>query len=503
MKSILITLDSLNRRYLPIYGNTWVQTPNLDRLAARSCVFDRHWTASAPCMPARHDILTGRMEFLERNWSGLQPYDRTLPELLRAAGGFSHMLTDHDHYFHVGGENYHSVFDSWEFLRGQEYDIYQSALGRFEPIEHYGTYHRQYQANRAAFRSERDYPTPATFDKAADWVRRHAEADNWFLYLDCFDPHEPFDVPDDFDITYDDDYDGPFFNWPEYKAVDVPPEAVEHIRKQYAKTLSMADRWLGKLLDVLDELGLWDEVAVILSTDHGYLLGEHGYFAKNYTPAYNELYHIPLLIHLPGMKETTRCAAITQTVDLFPTLLDLMGLDAADIPYRLHGRSLLPLIREDVEQVRDYALFGIFGKQVNLYDGRYTYFRAAAREDNMPLNLYVGTPTTIFHYWSPDHIADLSKLETGPFLSWTDYPVYKLGADNIRLSDPSHRFDRRYPEISQNLLFDIQADYAQQHPLTDEALERRMCDLLVRALEEHDAPADQYERLGLIRPQKE
>ena len=63
MKTIVVLMDSLNRHFLPAYGNDWVETPNIDRLAARSCVFDRHFVGSAPCMPARHDIFTGRLDF--------------------------------------------------------------------------------------------------------------------------------------------------------------------------------------------------------------------------------------------------------------------------------------------------------------------------------------------------------------------------------------------------------------------------------------------------------
>lgn len=66
MKVIVILSDSLNRHYLPCYGNEWVRTPNIDRLAERSITFDNHWIGSAPCMPARRDMLTGRLNFLER-----------------------------------------------------------------------------------------------------------------------------------------------------------------------------------------------------------------------------------------------------------------------------------------------------------------------------------------------------------------------------------------------------------------------------------------------------
>ena len=85
MRTIFILMDSLNRHYLNAYGTGWIETPNLDRLARRGVVFDNHWIGSAPCMPARRDMLTGRLGFLERQWGGLEPYDTTLPRLLRMA----------------------------------------------------------------------------------------------------------------------------------------------------------------------------------------------------------------------------------------------------------------------------------------------------------------------------------------------------------------------------------------------------------------------------------
>ena len=98
MKTIVILADSINRRYLPAYGNDFVKTPNLDRLQKQSCVFDNHWTGSTPCMPARRDMFTGRINFLERCWGPIEPYDTTLPQLLREQGVRSHIYTDHYHY---------------------------------------------------------------------------------------------------------------------------------------------------------------------------------------------------------------------------------------------------------------------------------------------------------------------------------------------------------------------------------------------------------------------
>ena len=105
MKALFIVLDTIRRDYLRAYGNAWVHTPNIDRLAARGIVFDNHWVGSLPCMPARREFMTGRYNFIYRGWGPIEPYDDVLPSELRRGGTFTHLLTDHDHYFELGGEN--------------------------------------------------------------------------------------------------------------------------------------------------------------------------------------------------------------------------------------------------------------------------------------------------------------------------------------------------------------------------------------------------------------
>lgn len=498
MKAIVILMDSVNRRYLECYGNDWVETPNLTRLANRSTVFDRHFIGSAPCMPARHDLLTGRLEFLEHNWCGVQPYDYTLPQALRRCGVYSHMETDHYHYFHTGGENYSSLFDSWSFVRGQEHDVLVPTLGKLPEREHYGCYHPQYELNRMMFAGEAEYPTPKTMRQAAEFIDRYHDQDNWFLFVDAFDPHEPFDVPDEFAPDYDDDYDDRLFYWPRYgDTSDVPAHALEHVRKQYAKTLTMGDRWLGKILDQLDEHGMWKDTLVIFTTDHGYLLGERELLGKNYMPAYNEVYHIPLMIHLPGQNVQRRSNVLSQNIDLFPTILEFFGGSPADCPDRLHGRSLLNAASGDETPVRETAIYGMFGRQVNITDGKYTYFRSAVRPDNSPISIYTAMPTTINHFWDREHLHDIGQIETGRFLKWTNYPVYRMPGNIANLADASHRFDIRYEIIEQDMLFDIEKDYGQTVNLCGTEQEARMCELLRAALEAHDSPDEQYVRLGL------
>ncbi|MHC4871846.1 MAG: sulfatase-like hydrolase/transferase [Planctomycetota bacterium] len=128
MRTIFVIMDSLNRHYLNCYGADWVKTPNLDRLADKGVVFDNHWSGSLPCMPARREMLTGRLNFLETPWGPIEPWDDCLPKLLREQKQtYSHMITDHYHYFHAGGEAYHTLFTSWEFERGQEGDVWRGS----------------------------------------------------------------------------------------------------------------------------------------------------------------------------------------------------------------------------------------------------------------------------------------------------------------------------------------------------------------------------------------
>lgn len=505
MKTIMILADTVNRRHLSTYGNDWVKTPNLERLQQKSVVFDNHWTGSAPCMPARRDIMTGRLNFLERSWGAIEPFDYTLPYALRDHNIFTHMLTDHYHYLELGGENYCQIFDTWECFRGQERDPVVSKINKEKAPKHLGVYCDQYELNKSGlFTEEKSYTTPKTFQAAAEWLETNNDADNFFLWVEGFDPHEPFDVPEEYLKLYEDDYEGPLYYWPHYCPVDdVPEDAMKHIRKRYAATLTMMDKWLGKILDTLDKYKMWDDTMVIFTTDHGFMLGEHGYMGKNYMPAYNEIFHIPFMIHYPGVAQNTRVDALTQNIDIFPTVLEYFGIDLSACKNKIHGKSLLPLMKGEAEQVRECALYGYFGKSVNMTDGKYTYFRCAERKDNLPLYLYGAIPTSLWQYYGLEEITDLDKLEMGRYLKWTKYPVYKIPASILKVNNGSQDFTRRSPYNSENLLFDIQNDYEQNHPIRDELLENELIRKLKKAMIEHDTPEEQFIRLGIDTVEKD
>lgn len=504
MRSILFLSDSVNRRFLKLYQESGLFLPNMERLVRCSAVFDNHWAASAPCMPARRDIMTGRINFLERNWGPIEPYDHTLPQVLRSRHITSNIITDHYHYFEIGGENYCQMFDSWQLVRGQEWDpcVTRPESGQIPP--HYGKMHPQYWCNRNQFKDYADsYPSAIVMKKAAQWLEENHSRDDFFLWVEPFDPHEPFEVPEEYLKAVGDTYDGPMYMWPEYKTVDaaqIPREALVHVRRRYAALLMMTDYYLGGIFDVMDRYHMWDDTAFFYTTDHGYMLGEHGFMAKNYMPAYNEVFHIPLIAYLPGMNlNGRRVSALTSNIDIMPTLMEYYGISDSACRNKLHGKSLLPLLREETGEIHDGILYGYFGKQVNVTDGHYTYFRAP-NEENRPLNLYTGMPTDIRAYFDADKISDFGKVTAGPYLSWTDFPVFRIPVDVVTEKDDKVlRYDRLNDLDGFEMLFNLENDYQQKENLIEKEPDtvRRMEELLTRCLECFDAPDEQYIRLRL------
>ena len=494
MKTIFIMMDSLNRNYLSPYGCDWVRTPNIDRLAQRGVVFDNYYSGSLPCIPARREMMTGRYNFLETPWGPIEPWDVCLPNVLRdSCGVYSHMITDHWHYFRSGGEAYHTLFSSWEFQRGQVGDPWRPVVQAVPAPE--GTREKKclisenYWKNRQFMDSENDldYTTPQCFQQAIEFLEVNKESDDWHLHVEVFDPHEPFDCPQAYRDLYNDTWDEYNYSWPEYCSLDPEldtPEAVAHILKSYAGTLSMADHWLGRFLDKLEELNLTEEVTIILTTDHGYLLGEHGYWAKNYTMDYAELTHIPLIVCPAGPGEGgRRIDALTSTIDLMPTILDLHG---AEVPDSVIGRSLKPLLEGLTDSHHDAVLYGYFGKDINMTDGRYTYCRQPLPES--VVHHHTAMPRSVDDFIVPEKMAG---AEMGVFLKSS------RGIPHYRMTVPS----RRHADCPDyNLIYDLAEDPGQTDPLRDEALEERLAAMMHRKLVEAGAPECQYDRMGLPRP---
>ena len=486
MKAVMLMFDSLNRHMLSPYGCDWTHTPNFRRLAERTATFNRCYGGSMPCMPARRELHTGRCNFLHTGWGPIEAYDDSMPQMLSEAGVYTHLVSDHYHYWEDGGSTYHGRYDSWEFVRGQEGDPF---VGQVEdpviPPNINGKGRREDWVNRMHMQAERDQPLPQTINRGIDFLRRNHEQDNWFLQLECFDPHEPFFQHRRYrDIFPDVDFSGELHDWPQYGPVDETDEEIRQARYRYAASVAMCDAYLGDVLDVMDELDLWEDTMLIVNTDHGHFLAERGYWAKNYMPWYDELIHIPMFVWDPRCPEAAgeRRESLVQTIDLPVTLLDYFGVEPTE---RMQGRSIAPVIRED-QAVRPWGLFGNFGSQVSVTDGRYVYMRGPAEEDNAPLFRYTSLPIAMRNLGSVQQLARAELAEL-PFSRGAK--VYRLPVNA-----------GRGKENGGTLLFDLDRDPGQERPLDDADAEQRMIDVLVTAMRESDAPEEQYERLGLPAP---
>lgn len=405
MNVILIVLDTLRADHLGCYGNPWIQTPTLDALARESVLFTRAFPESLPTIPMRRALHTGRRTFPFRDWTppkgdpvisyGWQPIredQTTLAEILSRNGYHTGFITDTFHYFKPS-MNFHRGFDQWRWIRGQEADPYGSvALIRREQVEALMTppmlrfgpapMIRQYLANQAQRRGEEDYQAPRVFREAMQCLEENQDQEKLFLLIDCFDPHEPWDPPRHYVDLYDPGYRGREVIMPPYGSADRLSEAeLRHMRALYAAEVTMVDRWLGLFLERARSLGFLDSSLLIVTSDHGHQLGEHGLLGKVAFGLYRELMDVPLLIRHPdGVGAGRRVDAFAQHHDIPATILPLLGIEP---PQPLDGMNLWRFV-EGNGQGRQYVT-AAFNNYVWCRDDRYVYI---ARNDGREAKLY-------------------------------------------------------------------------------------------------------------------
>ena len=370
MNVIVIINDSLRWDYLGCYGNDWIKTPNLDRLASESAVFDYFYSEGLPTVPTRTTFFTGRFTFPFRGWQRLEPTDILLAEILWNKGYNSAMITDVYH-LHKPSMAFERGFDYTKHIRGHEgdphildesievdVDKYYKGDGKDKAVK---AQLIQYLRNVHHWKGEEDTFVAQVLQEGIKWLEEQGKRDNLFLWLDCFDPHEPWDPPTPYNRMYTD---------PNYKGKDIiqpipgkvegylTPEELHHITRLYAGKVTLCDHWVGKFLDKIREMGMYDNTLIIYTTDHGEPFGDHGIMRKAEPGLYEELVHIPLIIRHPeGLGAGRRFDALVETTEIFPTILEFLNIRQ---PPRIHGKSLLPMMVGEVESIRDYAYMGYF-----------------------------------------------------------------------------------------------------------------------------------------------
>ncbi|MBW1962825.1 MAG: sulfatase [Deltaproteobacteria bacterium] len=386
MNIIMIMSDSFRQDHLGCYGNSWIETPNLDKLASESVLFKNAYCEGLPTLPVRTALFTGNYTLTNRFWQQLTPQDVSMAEILDEYNYLCAMVTDTYHMFKPN-MNFHRGFHVWRFIRGQECDAYRSGphgknLNDYIKPEMLGTrYIRnldQYLRNIRDREKEEDYFVAKVMREAVQWIENDRETGRpFFLYVDCFDPHEPWDPPEPFASKYTDPgYKGPKIIQPKFGPSDwMTEEELKNTRALYAGEVSFVDKWIGFLLDGIKNRGLMDESLIIFLSDHGHPHGDHGKILKATDQLYSELLRIPLMIRFPEAKNAgKRINCIVSVVDILPTVFDILG-------YRreielMQGKSMLPLITGKTEKIHDYVTMGFFDSEDRcIRDERWSYIR--------------------------------------------------------------------------------------------------------------------------------
>lgn len=305
MKALIIAAHDLQLGYLGCFGNDWVATPHIDRLATEGIVFDRHY---ADCLGSQpRGSWSGLYQFHPLDGSGLvAPVGNPLAAILKL------------------------------------HHIAHAFLADAKP------------------RSRKTDPLKRCVQKALAELEKLANEHSWLLWIDLPTLCPPWQVPKElldlyFPADAEDELDEPLSPWldPSPGPIDLMDDiAWDRLQFSYAAVISHLDRQIGMLLDGLRQCFPAGDVLICFMAESGLPLGEHGFIGASRPWLHEELVHLPMLIRLPGEAEAgRRVAALTQPVDLLPTLLDAFHLPLPAI----HGRSLLSLIHGETDEVHPYA----------------------------------------------------------------------------------------------------------------------------------------------------
>ncbi|HUT01333.1 MAG TPA: sulfatase [Phycisphaerae bacterium] len=356
-----------------------VRTPNLDAFSERAVSCTRMYNASFPTIPHRTDLTTGRYGWPWYPWqSRLKSSPNHLPQVLAKCGYSTQLICDCPHLYRA---DFDDGFHAAVATRGQEGDLnflhLNDPIANVMPREKTRDGHHFQGVNlpdlsrwqNADWRYETDCFPPRTATLAMHWLEANYRHEPLFLWVDWFDPHEPWDPPEYLVRRYDPDYDGCPMIHPNYgKAGDLTPAELRNLRAHYCAEAELVDRWVGRVLQKIDDLRLWDNSIVVFTTDHGFSIGERDRTGKSninsrddrYWPVYPEVAHIPFLVAAPGVEGGREIDAIVQPPDILPTLADLAGVQI-ETPEPIHGRSFAPLVRGESDAwERDFAVTASF-----------------------------------------------------------------------------------------------------------------------------------------------
>lgn len=425
---LLLMTDQHRADCLGCYGNSLIKTPNYDRIAKEGVVFERAYTSTPSCTPARAGLLTGLSPWNHGmlGMGRMAPrYDFELPRAMKDAGYYTYSIGKLHHH---PQRNYHgfdgAVLD--ESGRAQDDGFvsdYRQWFKKKAPDlnpEATGIGWNAYRADYYALPEEL-HPTYWTGQTAVDYIRNYDRTEPMFLNVSFARPHSPYDAPKRFqDLYRDDEMPAPVVGkWAEKYAPksgevedlwhgDLGVDVAKRSRRGYYGSVTFIDEQIGHILKALEDRGMLDNTLILCIADHGDMLGDHHLWRKTY--AYEGSSRIPMIVRWPksmGMdtRRGTKAAQPVELRDVLPTLLDFAGARA---PRKLDGDSLLKLVRDPSSPWRpfiDMEHTGSYSDQNrwnSLTDGRMKYvFHAAVgteqlfdlQEDPSELNDLASDPT--------------------------------------------------------------------------------------------------------------
>jgi len=401
MNVLLIVTDSTRRDFVSVYdGDERADTPNLDSLAQEGLRFDRAVPEAMPTVAVRRALLTGTRSFPFRDWkvapklpqfpgwSPIPAYKRLFTEYMELAGVETAYVTDNP--FLVGprfARFRHTldistpIYDQGEY-RGWNKGIDKSRIASKQQIENYllpalrGTEaEKRLQENVGFNRGRRgdELSGARVLEAGMEALRELKHKQPFFLGVDAFDPHEAWNVPTTFKLRFE-DHEGvepilPFKTpYSKVEDLDVTQEQVDRVRELYAAELTYIDTWIGRLLNLLDDLKLADRTVVYYLSDHGILLGEHGLMGKANSMLGKEIHDVPYMIRHPlGKRSGETSDYFASTHDVAPTMLSFQGIT---VPGRMEGEDLTVMF--DGADPPDRAYWTTcYADHVAAGDGRY------------------------------------------------------------------------------------------------------------------------------------
>ncbi|NOZ21614.1 MAG: sulfatase-like hydrolase/transferase [Planctomycetes bacterium] len=418
MNCIWITIDSFRQDHIHCYRpegsvddtgeSIHVQTPSIDQLATESVLCTRMRSEALPTVPCRRNLFTGRylypwpdeaphkgMYIHTPGWRPLPEEDETVAEYLGERGYVTGIVADVYHLMKPA-QNFHRGFQSFNWVRGQEYDQWNSQplpQGYIEQFlkpdsqieERRLKVLTQYLKNQMYRETDEDFQAARTFRCAIEWLERNHAHENFYLYIDSFDPHEPFEAPQKFIDLYDPEWKGPKLIYGNiYQRNELTEEEHHHVRARYAAAVTMVDHWVGELLKTVDRLGLRENTAVILVSDHGKILGEFGHYGMPPQDTGNALNPVPCIIRDPkGQNAGKRFDGWLYNIDVVATMFSLMEVEKKP---DVQGLDLWPAVTSDDESFRDHLVTG-HGQMVAVWKGDWLYLLNSATNEAALYNI--------------------------------------------------------------------------------------------------------------------